>query len=193
MIEFSKKRLFPTLCESGVSLPNEASEALAFILPLSQDYPGIEGWFLTKVVPGLRDGTRFLYRVERSGRLVGLGIAKRTQAEKKICTVRIAPDYVGRGIGLKIFDGLLHWLDTDQPHFTVGEHKLPAFDRIFDWYGFKVTSLNESLYIPQRIELAYNERSIFHDHPSPLLDATKTRHLFPRGKHVVKPQNPLDF
>ena len=62
--------------------PCEA-EALAFILPLSTDYPEIERWYREKVVPGLRDGTRTLVRVERGDDLVGLGIGKIEGGERK--------------------------------------------------------------------------------------------------------------
>ncbi|WP_310354695.1 GNAT family N-acetyltransferase [Methylobacterium sp. BE186] len=139
-------------------LDRDASEALHFILPLSHDYPGIERWFRSKVAPGLKDGTRHLLRVERDGKLAGLGIAKFDGKERKICTVRISPDYVGRGIGLRIFDGLLKWLDTDQPHLTISESKIQSFERIFDWYGFKLTATKSGLYVPNRNELLYNDQ-----------------------------------
>jgi GNAT superfamily N-acetyltransferase len=134
-------------------------EALAFLLPLSGDYPGIDLWFVAKVVPGLRTGTRTILRVERAGHLVGLGIAKREAGEKKICTVRVAPSYAGRGIGVRLFDGLLRWLDTDRPHLTVSEGRLPAFERIFDSYGFSITSARDGLYVPRVREFCYNERN----------------------------------
>lgn len=149
--------IVPTDWMNDREMSVEAREALQFILPLSDDYPGIERWFRNKVVPGLYDGSRHLLRVERDGKLVGLGIAKSTEEEQKICTVRIAPEYAGRGMGVRIFDGLLNWLKTDRPHFTVSEHKLTAFERIFDWYGFELTSKNSGLYLPARIELGYNE------------------------------------
>lgn len=136
-------------------LPQEA-EALAFLLPLSEDYPGIDIWFRTKVVPGLRVGTRTLWRVERDGHLAGLGIAKFEAGERKICTVRVAPAYVGRGIGVRIFDGLLRWLDVDKPHLTVSSSKLPVFERIFDWYGFNLTSIEDGRYVPHASEFGYN-------------------------------------
>ncbi len=139
-------------------LPME-QEALSFLLPLSEDYPGIDRWFITKVVPGLRDGTRILLRVEREGSLVGLGIGKNEPDEKKICTVRIAPSFAGRGMGVRIFDGLLKWLDCDRPHLTVSETKLPLFERIFDYYGFMGTSVQEGRYKPKACELGYNELS----------------------------------
>ncbi len=143
--------------EQRMMLTREAAEALDFIMPLSPEYPGIETWFRYKVVPGIYDGSRFLYRVERQGRLVGLGIAKRADGERKICTVRIAPEYAGKGFGLRIFDSLLSWVDTDQPHLTVSEQKLPQFERIFDYYKFKLSSRKHGLYLPTRAELIYNE------------------------------------
>jgi len=137
-------------------LPAEA-EAMAFLVPLSADYPGIDRWYLEKVVAGLRDGTRTLVRVERGGKLIGLGIGKNDGIEKKICTVRVAPEHVGRGSGVRIFDQLLRWLDTDHPHLTVSGASQPKFQRIFDWYGFQLTSVHNGLYVPGRQELGYNE------------------------------------
>lgn len=56
-----------------------------------------------------------------------------------------------------MFDGLLKWLDDDRPHLTVSAAKLPHFERIFDYYGFDVTSAHKGLYVPQITELGYNE------------------------------------
>lgn len=132
-------------------------EALAFLVPLSADYPGIDQWYRRKVIPGVRDGSRLLLRVERAGQLVGLGIAKREHGEQKICTVRVAPSHAGRGIGVRIFDELLKWLDVDRPHLTISDAKLPAFERIFDYYGFALTSQHPGLYVPTACELGYND------------------------------------
>lgn len=139
------------------ALTGEEARALAFLLPLSEDYPHIENWFTDKVVPGLRCGTRRLLPVERDGELVGLGIAKNESGERKICTVRVAPSHTGRGIGVRLFDGLLKWLDDDQPHLTVSEEKLPLFERIFDYYRFDITSERAGVYLPNKVELGFNE------------------------------------
>ena len=132
-------------------------KALAFLLPLSPDYPDIDRWFRLKVVPGLRGGTRKLISVERHGCVVGVGIGKYEPDERKICTVRVSPSYFGRGLGLKLFDLLMDWLETDQPHLTVSERKLAAFERIFDRYGYKFTSSHTGLYVPGVTELSYND------------------------------------
>lgn len=137
-------------------MTDQERRALAFLLPLSADYPGIDRWFVLKVVPGLRRGTRYLLPMERDGVLVGLGIAKKEEDERKICTVRVAPSYAGRGMGVRLFDGLLKWLDDDRPHLTVTQGRLPAFERIFDYYGFAVTSAEQGLYVPHAVELGYN-------------------------------------
>lgn len=148
------------LCRVPVELTDQERRALAFLLPLSADYPGIDRWFALKVVPGLRRGTRCLLPMERDGVLVGLGIAKNEEDERKICTVRVAPSYAGRGMGVRLFDGLLKWLDVDRPHLTVTQSRLPAFERIFDYYGFTVTSAQQGLYVPHAVELGYNEAAL---------------------------------
>lgn len=132
-------------------------EALAFLAPLSADYPNLTRWYSEKVWPGIKEGTRFILRVERQSQLVGVGIAKRTDDERKICTVRIAPAFEGRGMGLRIFDGLMTWLDTDQPHLTVSDAKLPKFERIFDWYGFAQTSACVGRYREGSVEFGFND------------------------------------
>lgn len=136
------------------------AEALEFLLPLSLDYPNIEHWYRRKVIPGFYRGTRQIIRVERDGRLVGLGIAKNECGERKICTVRVSPAYFGRGIGVRLFDGLLRWLDFDQPCLTVSEERLPQFHKIFDYYGFKMTSSQLGLYTPRSVEVGYNEECL---------------------------------
>ncbi|ABS65816.1 GCN5-related N-acetyltransferase [Xanthobacter versatilis] len=151
------------LKRARLSAPVEASthvahsEALEFLLPLSNDYPDIMNWYRRRVVPGLHNGTRHIIRAERDGRLVGLGIAKNELGERKICTVRVSPTHHGRGIGVRLFDGLLRWLDVDKPHLTVSKDKLPQFERIFEYYGFEMTSEKFGVYTPYMSELGYNE------------------------------------
>jgi Acetyltransferase (GNAT) domain len=139
-----------------LALTAPEQEALSFLLPLSEDYPNFEAWFRTRVVPGLRADTRNLIRVERAGALVAVGIAKREEAERKICTVRVAQSHFGRGLGLRIFDTCLRWLETDKPHLTISERKLSAFQRIFESYGFVQTSAEPSRYVERVTEFGYN-------------------------------------
>lgn len=142
---------------AAAGLLSDHREALAFLLPLSDDYPDIDRWFLQKVVPGERMGTRHIMRIERYGHLVALGIAKDECGEKKICTVRVSPNYLGRGLGVKIFDHLLNWLQVDKPYLTVSEKRLPQFQRLFDHYGFVQTSSTPGMYRTGIAEFGFNE------------------------------------
>ena len=144
-------------CYSASKLSDAHRQELEFLLQLSDDYPGIERWFIQKVIVGQLIGTRHVFRIEREDRLVALGIAKDEAGEKKICTVRVHPLYMGRGLGVRIFDQLLHWLRTDKPVLTVSERNLPKFQRLFDHYGFVQTSKKFDFYREGVAEFGYNE------------------------------------
>lgn len=130
-----------------------------FLLPLSASYPGFQGWFVTKVLPNVGT-TSQISVMERYGEIIAVGIAKNEGGEKKLCTVRVAPAYIGRGYGLRLMDNLLDWMDTDQPIATVSEEKMPDFERIFAHYGFRLTSVNNGLYRPGKVEFMFNQPKI---------------------------------
>jgi hypothetical protein len=132
-------------------------EVLSFLLLLSQDYPDISSWFCGKVWPGLHGGTRKLLVLERQGAIAAVGIAKNEGGEKKICTVRVAQRLQGYGYGLRLFDELLGWLETDTPVLSVSSEKLPIFQRIFDHYGFRQSSIKRGFYRPNSTEIFFNE------------------------------------
>lgn len=138
-------------------LPDWHRENMRFLQLMSTDYPDIANWYLNKVMPGLRYRTRKIIQVHQNNELVAIGIGKKTSSEAKICTVRVSPEYVGRGFGRKIFDNLIEWLEVDHPFITVGESKLPCFEKIFSDYGFRLTSVRNGLYVPNRVELFFNE------------------------------------
>lgn len=135
-------------------------ENLEFLRPLASDYPGIFDWYIDKVIPGERAGTRKIIRIERDGHLAALGIAKLEHGEAKICTVRVAESHFGRGIGLRVFYDLLDWLNTPTPHLTVSQSRLWRFERIFIHFGFQLTSVRNGLYTQGSVEFLFNEPAI---------------------------------
>jgi hypothetical protein len=58
--------------------------AREFLVPLSVDYPGIDNWFMQKVIPGIETGARFLLPYERDDKIVGLGIEKKRRRAKNL-------------------------------------------------------------------------------------------------------------
>lgn len=144
--------------EQGVPLvlsPTE-EEVLEYLRPLVSAYPGINHWFQQTVVPGLRTDTRRLEVVRQHGHIVALGIAKRDAEERKLCTVRVLPGFQGQGLGHRVIDPLLRWLDCDRPFCTVSAATRPQFDRIFAYYGFAQTASHAGLYLPGRVEEMFN-------------------------------------
>jgi len=153
-----KRMIIDFVSEKDKVAYKDAQESLEFLLPISDSYPNIEKWFQNIVVPGLGDGTRKLFIQRSAGVIIALGIAKRTETEKKICTVRVAPSYVGKGIGVRIFKEAMQWLGTDMPHLTVSEDRLPDFERIFRHFNYKLTSTSKGKYLPGKVEYLYNEK-----------------------------------
>lgn len=138
-------------------LDKDEAESLDFLSCLSGGYPGIDGWFINKVVPGLSNGTRKLFIYRRDEKVVALCIAKKSETELKVCTVRVIPEYAGKGLGIKLFKDAMNWLETDKPHLTVSEERLSDFTRIFEYFGYKLTSTHNGLYLPGKVEYFYNE------------------------------------
>lgn len=141
----------------------EALECLNFLLPMSDSYPEIETWFMKQVVPGLYDDTRKLFIYRRNNKIVALGIAKKTTDELKICTIRVAPEFVGKGFGIKLFKQAMDWLGTNKPHLTVSEDHLADFKRIFDHFGYQLTSERNDLYRFGKVEYFFNESNILNN------------------------------
>lgn len=130
--------------------------ARQFLLPLSPHYPEVGRWFDSKVFPGI-GSTRHLVFIERCGQIAAVGIAKNERGERKLCTIRVLPEYEGKGLGLRVMDKLLRWLDVDHPLATVSEEKMPQFQRIFDRYGFTLTSVENGTYRYGKFEYFFNE------------------------------------
>lgn len=89
--------------------------------------------------------------------LKGVSIIKNTQEEKKICTLRVMEKYQNRGIGLRLFEKSFETLQTRFPLLSVSEEKYPDFKKIFDYYGFKLTSIKENYYRIGKKEFFFNE------------------------------------
>ena len=130
-------------------------DVLSFLIPVSEFYPNIKDWFLSKVVPGITYGTRHIEKICIDGKIVALGIAKKSD-EKKICTIRVLPEYANQGFGTQIMEDLMEWLETDKPLITVAEEKVSEFESLFNKYNFSLSYTNNGLYRSEKIEYIFN-------------------------------------
>ena len=119
-------------------------------------YPNFEDWYFKKVVPDLFCGKRIIISENRNDNIAGVAILK-LNTEKKLSTLKVSPEYLNRGIGLKLFEKSFQLLETEKPFLTVSEEKLSEFKKLFDYYDFKMTSVHDSLYRIGKKEYFFNE------------------------------------
>lgn len=121
-------------------------------------YPCFEKWFYEKVLVGLdSDERKILTEYSADGRLAGIAILKVTSKESKLCNLTILPEFQKRGFGIRLFNRVFEELGTQKPFLTVSEEKYPEFKRLFDYFGFEVTSVKDGLYRSDRVEYFLNE------------------------------------
>lgn len=135
--------------------PFDTLRAFTALAHLAGYYPGFKSWYWDKVVPGLQDGSRRLDVVQRSGRIVGICIAKKTSEESKICSLWVVPSHRGTGVGVRMIMDAMGWLGTSKPSFTVCEERHDDFAAIFRRLGFHEPTPIIGMHRADRIEYAY--------------------------------------
>lgn len=145
MSQSRKKRAADTshiqIAELGVDDAKRSNDLLAVLRRLisSNDaqYPGIDSWFVSKVVPGLLWGERKAYLAFSGEMPVGAAILKRGKSAK-FCHVRVADDYQGTDLGQIFFIHMT--LDvlgqSEQIHFTLPESLWDQKGDFFKSFGF---------------------------------------------------------
>jgi hypothetical protein len=123
---------------------------------LRSSYPQFNEWFTLKVLPGIHTGERTLLVEVRDSTAVGVMILKHTEAEKKLCTLRVRPYYESRGVGVRLFHTAFELLGTESPLLSISETSFPKFGRLFKYFGFAQEAVYEGRYRPMVDELAFN-------------------------------------
>jgi hypothetical protein len=123
---------------------------------LRDSYPNFDEWLSSKVLPGIAAGERTVIVEQRGSHNVGLLIVKHTSDERKLCTLRVRPEFEYRGMGVRLFSKAFELLSTERPLLSVSEVALPKFSRIFEHFGFACEEAYQGLYIPKVQEFAYN-------------------------------------
>lgn len=125
-------------------------------MTLRSSYPLFDQWFASKVLPGIYTGERTLVVEKRDSMVVAYLILKHTDAEKKLCTLRVRPNYESKGLGVRLFETAFRLLGTERPLLSVSEPAAPKFKRIFEYFGFSQEAVYKGRYIPTLNEQAYN-------------------------------------
>jgi len=140
--------------------PAELNRALMLLREdaafLRGSYPSFDSWLFDKVVPGVVCGERTVLIEVRAMEVAGFMILKHSKLEKKLCTLRVRPQYESRGMGVRLFNAAFEILDTEFPLLSVSEKAMPKFEPLFKYFGFSQEATYEDRYLPRVRELSYN-------------------------------------
>ena len=96
---------------------------------------------------------------EKEYEIAGVTILKSTKEESKICTMYVAEQYRHNGLGRRLMELSLEWLENDKPVITLDKSKEPDFAGILKHFGFVLQEENCGLYNPGKVELIYNGKN----------------------------------
>lgn len=119
-------------------------------------YPGFRFWFFGKVVPELKSKQRHIIVARRDGLLGGVAVCKRSDIERKLCTLWVRPNLRERGLASELARDAFEWLDTDRPLFTVPEEHFADFSGLVGTWGFQPSTVYQGLYRTGRAEHVFN-------------------------------------
>lgn len=122
---------------------------------LEEEYPEFKNWFFDKVVPETLSGQRRIFVACCDEVTAGIIIVKNTD-EKKICTLRVMPDFRNMGIGQALTRCAIEYLQTEHPLITVSEDHVHEFKHIFSKFGFSLSQMHFGYYRENRMEYVFN-------------------------------------
>ena len=124
---------------------------------LNDTYPGYQEWFYDKQVKGCFTPSRnILFVKDENGEVIAFSCLKRTDEEKKICTLFVDPNYRKHGLGDLLLEASMEYLGTTKPLATFSADKLPMLDKIIKKYDWQLTEVVDDIYIKGVRELCYN-------------------------------------
>lgn len=157
MITYNKNRYFKYSELSFLEKPVYYELVYQFIGKLSWEYPNFLQWY-EKLFTDTKEmkSDREIIVCENNFTIVGLAILKSDLLEKKICTLRVDKKFQRQGIGTKLIEMSLEWLEDDQPIITMHKRKQNQFEPLLKYYGFKLEQKQPHYYSIFSTEYVYN-------------------------------------
>jgi len=118
-------------------------------------YPGIDRWFSSKVVPGIKAAERVAYIAYESERPIATAILKRGESSK-FCHLRIHEDFRDQALGQMFFTLMTLEIrhQTKAIHFTLPESLWTEKSEFFKSFGFSTVVKASRQYRKGDTELA---------------------------------------
>ena len=128
-----------------------------FVRKLVWEYPRFSQWYRNLFSDEYElNPDREIIWCESNYSIAGVAILKSSEHEKKICTLRVDKKFQRQGIGTKLVEMSLEWLESDQPIITMHNRKQNEFASLLNYYGFKLEQTQPHYYNIFSTELVYN-------------------------------------
>lgn len=131
-----------------------------FLMEANMQYPAFSVWYGNLFTDDLKlKPEREIIVCEKEYEIAGVTILKSTKEEAKICTMYVAEQYRHNGLGRRLMELSLEWLENDKPVITLDKSKESGFAGILKHFGFVLQEENCGLYNPGKVELIYNGKN----------------------------------
>lgn len=122
-----------------------------------KQYQNYYKWFYTKSIPRIFDNKGEIYFYLDGFIVVGLTILKKTELERKICTLLINEEYRKKGYCKELLETSFNYLETDKPLITIPEKRISEFQNIITSYNWQETEVSD-LYLSR--EIIFNSKQL---------------------------------
>lgn len=131
-----------------------------FLMEANIQHPEFSAWYSGLFTDDLRLKPEYeIVICEKEYEIAGVTILKSTKEEAKICTVYVAEQYRHNGLGRRLMELSLEWLENEKPVMMLDKSKEPDFAGILKHFGFVFQEENYGLHNPGKIELIYNGKN----------------------------------
>ncbi len=130
----------------------------ALLSDLNKEYPFFDGWLRKVFLEVQTTYNRFIIVCfdQDNNQIIGIAILKKSQKEKKICTLRVICPYKRQGVGTELLKKSIEILNDSQPLITVSELHIDEFLPFLRKHGFVLKNKVKSIYNKGIYEYFFN-------------------------------------
>jgi len=123
---------------------------------LDEIYPDYEKWFYEKQVKESILGKRDIIFIIEQQEIIAISSVKKTNEEKKICTLYVKDEYRNKGIGSILLEESFKYLETDKPLITFCDSMISIYTEFINKYNWELQEILEDYYETGKSEYCYN-------------------------------------
>lgn len=127
-----------------IEFHNKIKEIYELTKFLEIQYPNYKDWFYNKAIERIPKQEGEIFFIEEKGLIRGITILKKTETEKKICTLFVEKEFRNLGIGNALLSESFKYLETKKPTLTIPQKNIECFSHLIDKYKWEKTGIINS-------------------------------------------------